>query len=486
MKKPRKSPNKLVSVVRRLSARDVKRCEKFLRSPYFNSTQELEELFTIIFRREEENLAFDKEAIWKALQPGRPYNDVRFRKYCSDLYKLIETFLVQEELQTDQTKQKALLMKAVERRNIRKLSQSIIRNFDTFATLDHTEGSSRYLHNYLLQYQLYHLARYELYQDEISNIEQINESLDFFYLTEKLYSLCAAISRKSAVVHDYNLQFEEEIVGLIERNSHLLDNVSIAAYFYIYRMLTDEDNEAWFDRVKSILNEHALQFSQHEAARMYTYALNYCSRRINRGRKNFVEEMFLIYRDSIEKEVIFEDGILNPGHFKNVITVGLRLRKYDDWIKSFIHEYSVYLPERSRDNAVTYNLATLYFYQKKHREVLELLREVEYEDITYNLNAKTMLLATYYETDEVEALFSLLESFRAYLNRHKDIPDSRRRLYQNLIKYTRKLANIIPGDKAATARLRAEVENDKAVASLNWLMEKIAELEGRPVGTTYE
>ena len=47
----------------------------------------------------------------------------------------------------------------------------------------------------------------------------------------------------------------------------------------------------------------------------------------------------------------------------------------------------------------------------------------------------------------------------------------------NLIKYTKQLTKIIPGDRKALTKLKNDIENEKSIASSNWLKEKIAELE---------
>ncbi|MBK8563254.1 MAG: hypothetical protein IPN76_07880 [Saprospiraceae bacterium] len=88
-----------------------------------------------------------------------------------------------------------------------------------------------------------------------------------------------------------------------------------------------------------------------------------------------------------------------------------------------------------------------------------------------------MLLSTYYETDEIEPLYSLMDSFRTFLNRHKDISSAKRKPYLNLIKFTKQLTRIAPGDKKELEKLKKEVEETKDISSLNWLREKIAELE---------
>ena len=187
-------------------------------------------------------------------------------------------------------------------------------------------------------------------------------------------------------------------------------------------------------------------------------------------------ELFHLYNDLINKEIIFLNDELSPWTFKNISVVALRLGKYD-WVESFINNYNIKLPPESRDNAVTYNLAQLYFYQKKYDKVIEQLQNVEYEDVSYNLDSKTMLLATYYEIDEMEALYFLLESFRAYLNRHKDIPVSAKKNYSNLIKFTKKLIKIIPGDSKAIKKLREDISQTTGIVSIRWLKEKITQLE---------
>ena len=109
---------------------------------------------------------------------------------------------------------------------------------------------------------------------------------------------------------------------------------------------------------------------------------------------------------------------------------------------------------------------------------MEQLREVEYEDFSYNLGSKSMLIPTYYELDEIEPLYSLLDSFRTYLSRHKEeMPTLRYNNYINLISFTRKLIKIIPGDKKAVQKFKDEMDKASGIMNEEWLREKIAELE---------
>jgi hypothetical protein len=146
-------------------------------------------------------------------------------------------------------------------------------------------------------------------------------------------------------------------------------------------------------------------------------------------------------------------------------------------VEKFIHEYNIRLDEKYRDNAVTFNLAQLYFYKKDYPGVIAQLSQVEYEDITYNLNSKTLLMASYFELDELDALNSLLDTFRVYLNRNKKIPATRRKHYLNTISIVRKLARIRPGEKKEIEKLHQEIEATQGIVSKNWIIEKLDALK---------
>ena len=238
----------------------------------------------------------------------------------------------------------------------------------------------------------------------------------------------------------------------------------------------EAENTDHYYKLVGLLEKHGDLFPRNEAEFIYTTALNYCIKKLNQGSHQFLEEYFNVFVILLEKELLITDGELSPWHFRNIVTAALRLGKFE-WTANFIKDSQSLLPASMKDNAVSFNLAMLYFYQKKHDKVIELLRSVEYDDLSYNLNSKSMLLQTYYELDEIEPLYSLMETFRTYLNRHKNFPASRRAPYLNLIKFTRQLTKIMPGDKEAIAKLKSDIEETKDVASIVWLRDKIAELE---------
>ncbi|MFZ2897222.1 MAG: hypothetical protein WA004_01285 [Saprospiraceae bacterium] len=470
---------KIYSVLQQFSKIEQNRFRKYLCSPYFNANQDLIDLYDMMMagmngngQGEEQ----EKEELWARLNPGKPYDDVRMRKYFSDLLKLLEGYVAQETFQENPLHQATYLMDAVIQRKMAKLYNNTLKSARRLSDQQQYRPANYFYHQYQIEKNYYRLNRSLGKRDIQTNVEEIANNLDRFYLAEKLKYYCDVLSQQYAVSFEYKILFLEEIIAHIEKYRHRYEEVPpIAVYFQIYLAYTDGDNEAHYFKLKDLLEKYGLEFPKEEAQEIYTFAINYCTRKINKGNQAFLREYFDLYKDLLKKDILIVDDEMEPGLFRNIVVVGLRLGEMA-WTEQFIHDYQRFLPEAQRENTVSFNLSQLYFYKRDYDKVIETLRHVEYEDVITNLNAKTLLLTTYYEIDEIEPLYSLMESFRAYLNRHKDISSRRRRSFLQFIRFVKKLTKTMPGDLKRIEALREELNNTKGVASSQWIAEKIEDL----------
>lgn len=90
--------------------------------------------------------------------------------------------------------------------------------------------------------------------------------------------------------------------------------------------------------------------------------------------------------------------------YKNIVYLGLRLEEYS-WVKNFIIKYNEELDPKTRKNAMSYNMAYYHFFLNNYDETLTLLRSVEFSDVYYHLDSKSLLMKTYYELEETEPFF---------------------------------------------------------------------------------
>ncbi len=474
--------SKLFSALSYFDKYEQNRLRKYIHSPYFNKNKGLIILFEEITKyhnkvKSGKNVKpIENEVLWSKIYPDKKYEDVRFRKLRSDLLKLIEGFLAQQLFEENPLHQATYLIEAIGRKKMKKLFESTSKTARKLADLQLLKPSNYYYYKYQIEKNLYQVKELEFKRFDKKNLEVIANNLDRFYLAEKLKYHCAILTQKSVNSHNYELLFIDEIIEHIKKYKYE-EVPPIAVYYQQYLTLEEVDNETHYFEFKKMLRMHSDIFPKLEAQELYKSALNICIRNINKGRLTYYKEYFDLYEAILSKELIYVDGVLAPLHFKNIVVIALRLGKYE-WTEKFIHEYQHRLPDANRENAVSFNLARLYFYQKRYDDVISLLQTVEYDDITYNLSSKTILIRTYYEIDEIDALDSLLESFRTYLGRQDKIPTQRKQNYLALVKFIRKLSRVIPGEQKSIKKIRAEFESSEGMISKDeWLKEKIEALE---------
>lgn len=470
---------KLSGVLHGLDKNERLSGKRFLESPYFNSSKELLTLFLECNKLIDKSKQLNKQFLWKKVAGNKPYNDLRFRKYCSDLSKLMEKFLAQQVFDRDEAQQKIFLLKSLEKKSkAEKLIHSTIHNSENMMRDHPYRDTSYYLNKYLIQKGFYEAQGFDTNRGVLAIIEEISSNLDFFYFGEKLRMITEVITREKEKSHTYDIGLKEEIPKLIrDKMAFFSQSPQIEIYFQIFEILSNPVEEDSYFRLKTLIGKNSHLFPREVAVgELYAAAQNYCVRKINIGNRKFLGELFDLFKMLINQNLIITDSEISPWYFKNIIVVALRLGEYS-WTENFILKYKDFLPEALRENAVTYNLANLYFYQKRYNEVIQQLQYVEYDDLSYNLNSKAMLIATYFELDELDLLDSHLDTFDTFLKRRKDIGKDRIEIYRLLIKFTRRLTRIIPSDKEALSKLKEEIQNTKGVVNANWLLEKIAQLE---------
>lgn len=476
VRKQERHSNKVYQALECLPVADLKRLHKYLASPYFNQSKTLLRLFEYFEASiARANGGFDRRALWSELFPGEPYDDVNFRKYCSDLLKLIEDFMANEIVAEDPVRQKIDTLDYVVNHKIEPLYNGVLRQSRTLLEKQPYRSMDYYRNAYEIERLYYSMMDFDVKINVRANIEEISRNLDLFYWIEKIKLYSAVLSQRKTGNHTYDLHFVEDIRQYLTRFP-LQDVPGLAVYYYSLLTLLDEDNVENYYNLRRMLDEYGSAMSQREAIELFDSALHYCTGKLNKGDRSFLQEYFDLFEQAIQKGIFLVNGELASWRLNNVIVAALRLGKLD-WAENFVQTHRLHLPEETRENTYSFNLARVYLYQKKYDRVLDLLRNVEYEDIGYNLISKTMLTITYYELDEIEALDSFLESFRMFLNRHKNIPQQRRQSYLNLLKYVRKMTRLAPGDKAARDKLRTElVANRSVTVNYEWLVEKLEEL----------
>lgn len=465
--------SKLISTLRTLSNKELKWFEAYIISPFFNKNEKVIQLFQLIkkYHPEYEEAKVAMEVITPKLFPKETYDEQKLRYVMTDLTKLLEDYLGYIEFEKNEIFRKYLLLNAYNDRNLGKYFQSGLDETRELQKKQPHRDKNYYFNQHLLEESSYIHSLVTRPRAISTNLQEAVDNLDYYYLSNRLRYSCAILSREELLQEKYNNRFLNQIIAFMQEAN--LDNVpSIAIYYQIALTYLENDTDAHYQKLIQLLDKHSADFSQDEAMDMYTHALNYCVKKLNAGNVDYSSKMLSIYKTLIEKELIFDSGYITPYDVKNIVTVALRVGDVD-WTENFMHTYKERITPEFRESTYTYNLANIHYHKKEFSKALKLLQAVEINDIYYHIGAKVLLLKTYFELDEQEPFYSMVDAFSNYLKRNKLITDSFRRVTLNFIKYSKKLMQMRVGNRAPSEDILGELNGLNEVANRQWLLEKL-------------
>jgi len=463
--------SQLVNVLHTFSKKDIRDCRKWLESPAHNLREDVLLLFDYLMEegRLEDETALDKATVFPLIFPDEEYDDAKMRQVMHFLLKAVEEFLTYQELMTDDAQAHIALSRVYRKRKLNKLFKKNIRTLGKLQKKAPFRNREFFNKEYLIQQENYaYLSEFKRVE---LNLQEVSDTLDLTFLADKLRQSVFMLSHQTVYKNEYDIGLLDEVLAYLENKPKLLEIPAIAMYYFGYKALTNKQEEQYFNKLKSQLIENAHFFPHSEIRDIYLMAINYCIGRMNAGDSAFIREAFELYQPGYERKILIENEQVSRLTFLNSVTIALRLGEFE-WAEQFIENYQHYLEERYRESFVRFSLARLNFERKNYDEAMRLLVQVEFDDILFNLNARTMLLKMYYEQDEFDALDSLLGSTNTYLQRKK-VMGYHKSNYKNIIRFTKKLTRINPFEKTEREKLYKEIEAANPLTEKSWLLEQL-------------
>lgn len=465
--------SRLIEVLHTFSKKEFRELKKWFLSPAHNQRQDVVDLYDYLLKKDHlhNEEALKKEKVYQAIYPNQPFDDAKMRQVIHFTFKALESFLAYTSFLEKGNNQELNLVREYRRRGLKRPFEK------AFKTILSSQNAPTYQDDYFL-YEKYalQLEQYKFYSKTEKragtfNLQEISDEFDLYFIASKLKYACSMLSHQVVYKTDYQNIFLKDILAYINQKKELLNIPSISTYYFIYKMLSEPDNEAYFIKLKQQLDVNKSALPLEEMQIVYLYALNYCTKKMNSGKSKFIKEAWNILKTGIEENILIEDGVLNRFLYKNFIAIGIRLEYYEE-VEEYIFKYGKLLKEKHKENYIKFNLARLYYVRSNYEKAMELVSQYEFKDILVNLSAKTMLLKMYYELSEFKALESLLESMRAYLQR-KQVLGYHKSNYKNIVRYTKKLLKVNPYSKEHIAKLQQEIEEATPLTEKAWLLKQL-------------
>jgi hypothetical protein len=468
----------LLHAFKALSRKDQSALCELAACPFFNKKQEVERLCSYLAKnvRRAEPGVFSKEKLYQAAFPGSLYNDGRLRLTMTWMLKLIERYLAIAQMENDGFDADLYLLKALRERGNERRFEKKCKELGSALEAQGRRDSR-------IHHQRYTLSGEELegqsgkQRSSRLDLHPLHNQLTIYYLSEMLRHASSALTHQSISAQVYDMNLLEQVLELAEQFG-VDENPAVAIYYHACKSLQEPEDRRHFDRWKNCMLANEALFSPAELRSIYLLGINFCIRRMNQGGQEFIREAFDLYRSALAKDFLTEKGYLTAFSFKNIIRIGTALGEHA-WTQQFFETYQKALHPSGRSAVVAYNGAFLHFRRQEYHLAMPLLQQAEFDDTLNNLDARRMLLRSYFELGETEALDLLINSFKAYLHRQKDL-GYHREMYLNLLNFVRKMIELPPGDRAQWQKLERKVSDAKWVAEKEWLLGKIQDrLENR-------
>lgn len=469
--------SRLYELITTFSATEWTELGKWLRSPAINQRTDVVQLFDFLKKEGKSSnkpRAFSKEKAFAAVFPGEVFEEKKLGYTLSFLHQAVRKWLAYKELESNEGEFQVLLVRALRKRNLKRHVAS-----EVTATRKLLEQDTRRDHQYL---DCLDRLQAEVYEQELLQSRHAGtlfgswaEATTQHFVAVKLRQSCTALAHRALLKVEFQADLTEEVLEFAARHE-CFGQPAIRVYFALYHVLANRDAGQYYPEVRIFLSWSAGVFSKVECRDLYLLLINYNIRQVNDSeetirREHHLREVLELYQQGLDKDVFIDQGVLSPFTYNNIAMAALGLQRWE-WAARFLETYREKLSDAARDNAYSYNLALLHFRQGHYDQAMRLLSPTDFTDLHHALSARRMLLRCYYELGEWTALDALLDSFFNFLHRNKSIGYHRQH-YLNLVRLTRKLLQLTPGDAAKRAAVRREAEATKFLAEREWLLSKL-------------
>ncbi len=461
---------KLLPILTSLSKKDWHWLQKFVNSPIYNQHSAVIRLFEF-FRKKplDSEKPYSSEFLHKKLFPETPFDPAKTYHTANYLLRATEDYLAWDEWWRDEPERQRYLLQACRHRGLDRHFSETFEKLEQQIQQQPIRDADYYRFRYRIAFETYQHSMQSGGRSTVEELQPFSEWHDVSFIAEKLKNACGIYSHKRLMHTELDLGLLPAVLAYVQTRPALLEHTAVAVYFHGYHALSEPGEDAHFFALKKWLELAAVNFTLPELRDVYLIAINFCINRINLRQENYLREIFDLYKNALELGVFIENGHISRFTYTNIALTAFRLREFD-WAHQFLLDFKDRLPEAQRQGAFSFNLARYYCERGDYTQAMPLLLEMDFDEVLHNLIAKAMLAKMYWETNEINALESLLASFAAYLRRKRQVSDQQRTAYQNFVRFVRRLQAMSPGKKAARAALREEIANTALVAEKDWLL----------------
>ena len=466
---------KTILLLKSLSKEELDAFDKFVRSPYFNESDRITSLLEFLknFAPDFAHASMNMKAAYSYIFPDSAYDENRLIRLLFRLGRLVEQFIgVHTFAEKEEMAYVYRLFFFEEKNNPDLFAQQLksLRQYLKKHTLPtHRADYARFL---LEKAQSNFQHRQRHYTKGDVNLQHSMDALDHFYLVEKLMLATAMQSRQEVISISYQPAFLANLLKELGENLEQFPP-TVRIWFQAYQLIHPESTSANYFALKKELFSHLEEIEKVDGMALLSILQNALHKVIGQDDSGYYEELFDLYDAQIRQNWVYApDGLILPALFNNIVTVAIKLNRFD-WASDFVEKEGKKLKQELRQDLLGYNQARLAFCQQEYGKALRLTATISPKDVFLSLGLRRLQLKIYFEKGDEDALHATIGSFRVYLSRMAQVAPRHKESHLAFLNFLSQLLRLEADEEAKVASLRDAIAGTAMLPERDWLLEKL-------------
>ncbi len=476
--------SKPVQLLRTLTKKEIVELESFLRSPYHNKDEEVIELFLRLKRSYPDFTSLKVKRDWLVKDmygDNSAKSESKFKYPVSGLIRCIEDFLLIKALEKEKRYNELLRLRSFMERGLDKFFFKRVSDIEKKIKKAPIIDADHYLFKHMLYSMVYEYPNIEYMLKDSKNIlEKREDNLDLYYYSSKLYQHLININQNRVFQLESEVSKIDEIIKDIKTND-LHDKeilFSILLFFIEYLPDKKEFNAEEFNKIKDTLFKNYTSFGEKLRKSLTILLFNYTSDQYSSGNIELIKDNYEIIKLGIEHKILIDpNGSISPFIFYAAIVSGGELNDFK-WVDQLIKKESKKLPSEHKYVLLNISTAFIEICKGNFGHSLQLLNTMQYAKYSYfyDVVVKCLTVRCYYEMDESIVLEDYINTFSAFLRRHKQMPEIEKKRFIKYVQYVNLLSNYpYKGNSKEDIKNKLSQEQSKIYARY-WLNQKVEQL----------
>ncbi|RPI19698.1 MAG: hypothetical protein EHM58_00400 [Ignavibacteriae bacterium] len=486
----------LTSVLDTFTKDEIRDFNNFISSPYFNKNPKICFLFSLISKKYPNCSDFDIycRKTYQKVYKSKNYNDSTLRSLVHRTTKLLEEFLIIENLGNREIDKLDILLNDLNRRNLKNAYNKVITE-----NINKLKGKSNINYNFFYSMFKIEVNNYNNLKindkiikknnikKHLNSLNNANVYLTMYYIMDtinnyirymlncKKYNINFCTSKIAKLVESLNIKEIYEIIKetkfdyIVELYINLLDT-----YVNIYK-----ETNKYYMIYKNNVELYAKQLSKDEIRFHYSNLINYCNIKENQCPADDTHklELLFLYEVMLKKRLYIYDRTkyLPVSLFRAILFHSLRIGK-SSWTYEFISNYVKEIDPKQRVNMYNFGMAFYYNTEMEFEKALDCLNRIEQNYFIFKYDAKCLKATLYYSLGYIENLIDHLHTYKEFLRNDELLSEDLKKYHKSFIFYLGKLILLnSDNSKDDFGYMFNKLQKTEIILQKEWLIKKFTE-----------